>query len=56
MRLHLPLKKLLPFVTAVGSKAETRTLERDDLLSSLVVRPRQLDLFANEPSVISGQF
>ncbi len=56
VRLHLPLKKLLSFVTAAGSNAQTRNLERDDLLSSLVVRPKQLDFFANEPSVISGQF
>ncbi|MBA3830346.1 MAG: putative DNA modification/repair radical SAM protein [Chthoniobacterales bacterium] len=56
VRLHLPLKKLLPFVIAIGSNAETRSLERDDLLSSLIVRPKQLDLFANEPSVVSGQF
>ena len=55
LRLHLPLKKLLPFVTAADANPQTRTLERDDLLASLVVRPKQLDLFANEPSVISGQ-
>ncbi|HEX3818505.1 MAG TPA: putative DNA modification/repair radical SAM protein [Chthoniobacterales bacterium] len=54
-RLHLPLKKLLPFVTTADENRQTRSLENDDLLSSLVVRQRQLDLFAAEPSVFSGQ-
>ena len=55
MRLHLPLKKLLPFVTTADENRQTRSLESDDLLASLVVRPKQLSLFAVEPSVISGQ-
>ncbi len=54
-RLHLPLKKLLPFVSTADENPQTRTLEQNDLLASLVVRPKQLDLFAIEPSVISGQ-
>ena len=54
-RLHLPLKKLLPFVTTADANPHTRRLENSDLLSSLVVRPKQLDLFAGEPSVITGQ-
>jgi predicted DNA-binding helix-hairpin-helix protein len=55
LRLHLPLKKLLPFVVTAGENAQARTLDRDNLAASLVVRPQQLDLFAAEPSVISGQ-
>lgn len=55
VRLHLPLKKLLPFVTTADENRENRALERDDFLSSLGVRRSQLDLFAAEPSVISGQ-
>ncbi len=56
VRLHLPLKKLLPFVTAADANPQTRRLEDSNLLASLVVRPKQLDLFAGEPSVITGQF
>ena len=55
VRLHLPLKKLLPFVTAADSNPEAHRLEREDFVTSLLVRPKQLDLFANEPSVITGQ-
>ena len=55
VRLHLPMKKLLPFVTTADPNMQTRTLERDDLLASLIVRPKQLDLFAAEPSVLTGQ-
>ncbi|MBA3962711.1 MAG: putative DNA modification/repair radical SAM protein [Chthoniobacterales bacterium] len=55
-RLRLPLKKLLPFVTTADANPQTRQLEDSNLLSSLVVRPKQLDLFAGEPSVITGQF
>ncbi|MEO6872192.1 MAG: putative DNA modification/repair radical SAM protein [Chthoniobacterales bacterium] len=55
VRLHLPLKKLLPFVTAADSNPQTRRLERADLVTSLVVRSKQLDLFAAEPSVLTGQ-
>ena len=54
-RLHLPLKKLLPFVTAADPNPETHRLERTDFATSLLVRPQQLDLFAAEPSVITGQ-
>ncbi len=56
VRLHLPLKKLLPFVTTAEPNPQTRTLDRADLISSLIVRPeQQLDLFAVEPSVLTGQ-
>ncbi|MDQ3198726.1 MAG: putative DNA modification/repair radical SAM protein [Verrucomicrobiota bacterium] len=55
MRLHLPLKKVLPFVTTADPNPQARNLERDDLASLLIVRPKQLDLFAIEPSVINGQ-
>jgi predicted DNA-binding helix-hairpin-helix protein len=55
LRLHLPLRKLLPFVTTADKNPLTRTLDQDNLLASFFVRPRQLDLFAVEPSVINGQ-
>lgn len=55
LRLHLPMQKVLPFVTTAEENPHTRRLERDDLASTLVVRPKQLDLFTIEPSVISGQ-
>jgi len=55
LRLHLPLRKLLPFVTTADKNPHTRTLDQDNLLASFFVRPRQLDLFAVEPSVINGQ-
>ncbi len=55
LRLHLPLKKLLPFVLTSDQNPATRILERSDLAAQLIAKPRQLDLFAVEPSVISGQ-
>ena len=55
LRLRLPMKKVLPFVATADENPRTRALERDDLASMLLVRPKQLDLFAIEPSVISGQ-
>ncbi|HEY1581575.1 MAG TPA: putative DNA modification/repair radical SAM protein [Chthoniobacterales bacterium] len=53
--LHLSMKRLLPFISTTETNPGNRILERDDL-RSLLVRPKQLDLFALEPSVISGQF
>ena len=55
LRLHLPLKKILPFILTADQNPETRHLERDDLVAQLIVRPMQLDLFTIEPSVINGQ-
>ncbi len=55
LRLHLPMKKVLPFVTTADENPHARTLDRDDLAASLVVRPKQLDLFTIEPSVLDGQ-
>ncbi len=55
LRLHLPLKKVLPFVSTADQNSNNRTLERDDFAASLVVRPRQLDLFTIELSVLDGQ-
>ncbi|CAN5465418.1 putative DNA modification/repair radical SAM protein [soil metagenome] len=54
-RLRLPMKKVLPFVTTADENPHNRVLERDDLAATLVVRPKQLDLFAIEPSVVDGQ-
>ncbi|HSU86291.1 MAG TPA: putative DNA modification/repair radical SAM protein, partial [Chthoniobacterales bacterium] len=55
LRLHLPMKKVLPFVTAADQNPHTRVLEQEDLAASFLVRPKQLDLFATEPSVLDGQ-
>jgi putative DNA modification/repair radical SAM protein len=54
-RLHLPLKKVLPFVTVADPNPHARKLEEDDLLGQLLVRQNQLDLFVPEPSVVTGQ-
>ncbi len=55
VRLHLPLKKLLPFVTAADANPAAHRLEHDDFVASLGAKSQQLDLFASEPSVITGQ-
>ncbi|MGI8890526.1 MAG: putative DNA modification/repair radical SAM protein [Chthoniobacterales bacterium] len=55
LRLHLPMKKILPFVITADENPQARTLDRDDFASQLIVRPTQMDLFALEPSVVSGQ-
>ncbi len=55
LRLHLPMKKVLPFVITEDENPHTRALEKDDLGAMLIVRPKQLDLFAIEPSVLDGQ-
>ncbi|MEO8440368.1 MAG: putative DNA modification/repair radical SAM protein [Spartobacteria bacterium] len=54
-RLRLPLKRVLPFVTTADENPHNRVLERDGLAATLVVRPKQLDLFGIEPSVVDGQ-
>ena len=54
-RLRLPMKKVLPFVTTADENPHNRLLERADLASAFIVRPKQLDLFAIEPSVLNGQ-
>ncbi|MEO5719092.1 MAG: putative DNA modification/repair radical SAM protein [Chthoniobacterales bacterium] len=55
LRLHLPMKKVLPFITTADGNPHAQTLDRDDLATSLIVRPKQLDLFTIEPSVLDGQ-
>jgi putative DNA modification/repair radical SAM protein len=55
LRLRLPMKKVLPFVTTADQNPHNRVLERDDLAANFLVRPKQLDLFAIEPSVLDGQ-
>lgn len=55
VRLHLSLPKVLPFVATADANPQNRVLEQKDFLKTLVVRPRQLDLFAPEPSVLTGQ-
>jgi len=56
LRLKLPMQKVLPFVTTADENQQTRLLEREDLVARFVVRPKQLDLFTPEPSVVTGQF
>ncbi|HEX8279837.1 MAG TPA: putative DNA modification/repair radical SAM protein [Chthoniobacterales bacterium] len=55
-RLHVSVKKVLPFVVTADYNSAALALDREDLPRRLAPRERQLDLFAApEPSVISGQ-
>jgi putative DNA modification/repair radical SAM protein len=54
-RLHLSVKKILPFVTTADYNSANLALDRDDLSDRFTTPARQLDLFAIEPSVLSGQ-
>ncbi|MDQ6654485.1 MAG: putative DNA modification/repair radical SAM protein [Verrucomicrobiota bacterium] len=55
-RLHVSVKKVLPFVTTADYNSATLALERDNLDAQFARRETQLDLFAAEPaSVLSGQ-
>ncbi len=56
MRLKVPLKRTLPFVTAADRIGPALTLDRGDLRARLTPRPEQLDMFAAAPrSVSTGQ-
>ena len=54
-RLHLPVKKVLPFVVLSDHHLDSLGLDSDKLASRFISSTSQLNLFPNEPSVITGQ-
>ncbi|MFN2476670.1 MAG: putative DNA modification/repair radical SAM protein [Chthoniobacterales bacterium] len=54
-RLRVSAKKVLPFVIVADYNPANLAIDRDDLPSRFTAGSRQLDLFAPEPSVITGQ-
>ena len=54
-RLHVSVNKVLPFVVTADHNPANLAIDRDDLRNRFAAPPRQLDLFADEPSVITGQ-
>jgi putative DNA modification/repair radical SAM protein len=54
-RLHVSLKKVLPFVVTADYNAANLALDRPNLSARLAPPERQLDLFDVEPSVLTGQ-
>lgn len=54
-RLHLSVKKILPFVVLADQNAAALTLDRERWAAQFMPSPLQLDLFAGEPSVVDGQ-
>jgi putative DNA modification/repair radical SAM protein len=54
-RLHVSLKKVLPFVITADYNSANLAIDRDDLSSRFTQKEKQLDLFGFEPSVLSGQ-
>ena len=54
-RLRVSVKKVLPFVIVADYNSANLAIDRDDLPQRFIRSERQLDLFAAEPSVITGQ-
>ncbi|HSP46444.1 MAG TPA: putative DNA modification/repair radical SAM protein [Chthoniobacterales bacterium] len=54
-RLHLSLKKVLPFVVTANHYPAALALDRDRLARSFVPANRQLDLFHTSTSALTGQ-
>lgn len=54
-RLHVSLRKVLPFVITADYNSATLALDQDDFSSRFRQRDEQLDLFGTEPSVLTGQ-
>jgi putative DNA modification/repair radical SAM protein len=54
-RLHVSVNKVLPFVITADYNSANLAIDRDDLTARVAPAPRQLDLFATEPSVLNGQ-
>jgi putative DNA modification/repair radical SAM protein len=54
-RLHVSVKKLLPFVITADYNSAALSVDRTELDKRFTAPERQLDLFATEPSVLSGQ-
>lgn len=54
-RLHVSVKNVLPFVITADYKPADMAADRDDIGKRFVRPDKQLDLFAAEPSVLTGQ-
>jgi predicted DNA-binding helix-hairpin-helix protein len=54
-RLHLSLKKVLPFIITADHNSAARSLDKDGLAQRFVPAGRQLDLFSLAASAVTGQ-
>ncbi len=54
-RLHVSVKNVLPFVLTADYKPANLAADGDDIGKRFVCPDKQLDLFAAEPSVLTGQ-
>lgn len=54
-RLHVSVKKVLPFIITANYNSANLAIDRDDLPQRFTAPTKQLDLFAPEPSVLTGQ-
>lgn len=54
-RLHVSVKKVLPFVITADYNCANLRIDRDDLPVQFTGRPEQLDLFGDHASVLTGQ-
>jgi hypothetical protein len=54
-RLHLSLKKVLPFIIVADHNSAALALDRDGLAEKFVPANRQLDLFSAATSALTGQ-
>ena len=54
-RLHVSLKKVMPFIQAADFTPHLLRLDKDAALERLEFPDKQLDLFTPEPSVLSGE-
>ncbi|MGI9086572.1 MAG: putative DNA modification/repair radical SAM protein [Chthoniobacterales bacterium] len=55
-RLHVSVKKILPFVIMADYNPANLAIDREDLSRRFATPERQLDLFAQDSSVLTGQF
>jgi putative DNA modification/repair radical SAM protein len=54
-RLHVSVTRVLPFIVTADYNSANLALDRDDLSARVAPAPHQLDLFAPETSVLTGQ-
>lgn len=54
-RLHVSLKKVLPFIITADHNSANLAIDRDNLVGRFRMPERQLDLFPAESSVMTGQ-
>ena len=55
-RLHVSVKKVMPFVITADYNSANLALDRSDFSQRFTKPNEQMDLFGVEPSVLSGQF